>query len=126
MAIGGSLSPGGSYGRIQVILNWIQDNWVYFDGWCCAKNIDPITLPAYRLYNVAVLSLKEYLIDPDPDVTAKQLANLEEILISCDDIKHPLLELSKANKKTVIVSRSTPTTESAPPPPETRHKYIPP
>lgn len=127
MAVGGSLSPGGSYGRIQVVINWVQDNWQHFDSWCCSKNIDPIDLPAYRFYNLALLVIKEGLIDEDPEVTVKQLENLEGVLASCDNIEHPLRMLGLASQKPITVRTNAPKENGdEAPTPESRHKYIPP
>jgi hypothetical protein len=128
------LSPGGSFGRAQVVINWAQDNWSHFDGWCCTRNIDPIDLPAYRFYNLALVVIKEDLTDPDPEVTEQQLANLEEVLKKCDETEHPLNRLGLNYKGNLVIKRQSTRveskTEAAPetqqPSPESRHKYIPP
>ena|SRR5258705_9685786 len=130
MAIGGSLSPGGSYGRIQVTLHWVQDNWQHFDSWCCVKGIDPMDLPAYRFCNLAMTAIREDLYDADPDIQARQLESLEETLITCDEIEHPLMRLGKkyreANEK-VSEDQAQDQSKSQPQAsPESRHKYIPP
>lgn len=131
MAFGGSLSPGGSYGRIQVILNWVQDNWQHFDSWCCVKNIDPLELSAYRFYNLALMLIREDLNDEDPEVQAKQLENLEDVLNTCDQVEHALLRLGAQYRTPQIiqvVKGQTKVQVQAQPEakPEDRHKYIPP
>lgn len=127
MAFGGSLSPGGSYGRAQVVIGWAQDNWSHFDSWCCVKNIDPIELPAYRFYNLALTALKETFIDADPEVTAQQLANLEQTLSDCDNIQHPLAMLrTTTTAKLVTLKKETETSTNVKPSLESRHAYIPP
>lgn len=67
------------------------------------------------------MSIKDYLTDPDPEVTAKQLNNLEQVLEQCDELHHPLQELSLGKKKI----QSDPSTPTPPPKPESRHKYVP-
>lgn len=128
MAFGRYLPTGGSYGRAQVVLNWAQDNWSHFDSWCCARNIDPINLPAYRFYNLALLVLKEDLTDPDPEITAKQLANLDEVLITCDEVEHPLNRLGIDYKGSIMIKKSSrrETEPEAEPTSKSRHAYIPP
>lgn len=121
------LSPGGSYGRAQVLVNWVQDNWQHFDSWCCVRNIDPIDLPAYRLCNLALVVIKEDLHDDDPDVTAQQLENLDKVLLGCDEINHPLMRLGVTYSGKAVVKRVVREEETqASPTPESRHKYIPP
>lgn len=115
MAPGRSLSPGGSYGRAQAIIYWALSNWQQFDGWCCSRNIDPSELPAYRFYNLALFVLKDGMLD-------EQVAELENILSLCDDLRHPCHDL----KFVVPGIRLASPKVTAPQKPETRHKYIPP
>jgi hypothetical protein len=85
------LSTGGSFGRCQAVLNWVEDNWQHFDSWCCSKNIDPIELPAYRFYNLALMAIKE-------NRSEEQLEYLGQQLSTCDSVPHPLLNLTRITK----------------------------
>jgi hypothetical protein len=121
MAIGRSLSPGGSYGRIQAVITWVQDHWQHFDSWCCARNIDPISLPAYRMHNLALLVIKE-------DMSEENLALLEQKLLECDTIEPPIMMLRVIGNKLVAArtrsrgGKTVPVPTSA----EDRHSYVPP
>lgn len=79
-----------SYGRVQGIFNWIDDNFEEFDGWCCEKGIDPAELPAYRVYNLAMRYLKE-------GRTPEGLTKLENSLRTLDSLGHPWLSTVEDN-----------------------------
>lgn len=120
MASRRSLSPGGSYGRAQVIISWALSNWEFFDAWCCIKNIDPVYLSVYRFYNLALFCYKENL-------TEVQLLELELTLLECDDIQNPLQAISvrrNGNKIFPVIKEQEAASSSQSP--EARHKYIPP
>lgn len=114
MVIGRGLSTGGSYGRIEAVITSIQYGWSNFDSWCCIKNIDPIELSAYRFYNLAIRYLQE-------DKSAEQLIALENSLVECDAIKHPLRELSLKYRKDVGQNSTEEPERSV-----ERQRYIPP
>lgn len=104
-----------SYGRVAAVFQWALGNYQEFDAWCCTKNIDPLELPAYRFYNLALYALKEGMSD-------EQLVELEKTLLLCDSIQHPLHELGLR----YMVTNHKKTTSTSPNPPEERQKYVPP
>lgn len=111
------LSTGGSYGRTYAILIWVEDNWPEFDTWCCIKNIDPLDLPAYRFFNLALLCIKE-------NRNEESLKALEESLLLCDAVEHPFQTFLKGYKQrrvTVDTTKSEPNQG-----PQEKQKYIPP
>jgi len=60
-----------------------MSDWGEVDAWCCIRGIDPLDLPAYRLFNVLVYMLKENL---DEDQRLALQHNLEDM----DKVRHPL------------------------------------
>lgn len=118
MVTRGSLSPGGSYGRVQAIIAWAQTNWSDFDGWCCSKNIDPLELSAYRFYNLALWYLRD-------DKTEEGLALIEEQLSIFDQVQNPLSGLLSTSIKIVYAGGSS-ISKSGTPQPEEKPRYVPP
>lgn len=125
MASGGRLSPGGSSGRVEVngdemsygrasaVFLWVSSNWREFDAWCCIKGIDPLELPAYRFYNLALFRIKEGMDE-------EQLKDLEQTFKILDSVKHPLQDLQPTER--LARDSNIPSAPS----PEERHTYIPP
>jgi len=92
---------------------WALENWQEFDAWCCVKNIDPLELSSYRLYNLVLYHLQE-------GKDEEGLNDLESRFRRFDNIKHPLhdllVKMTKPNKKKIKVVEE---------PPETKHAFIP-
>lgn len=106
------LHAGGSFGRVQAVVNWTLDitSWQRFDGWCCTKGIDPTELPAYRFYNLVIYHLME-------GKTEEEEAAFMENLKTYDTIKHPLETLRLAIFATAKKIPVEPAYKS--------HKYVP-
>lgn len=105
-----------SYGRAVAVFQWVTNNFEYFDSWCCIKNVDPLELPAYRFYNLAIYCMKEHL---DED----KLKLFEQQFLACDIVKNPLCELKIKPVKTVL---STTSNEPQSIKPKEKYEYIPP
>lgn len=106
------LSNRMSYGRASAIFNWVFEHWREFDTWCCIRGLDPLDLPAYRFYNIALHILTE-------EMNPEQLAQFEYTLQLCDATKHPLHNLQYK------LARNTETRVPEPSTTEDRKKYIP-
>lgn len=65
------------YGRVAAVVGWALDNWQYFDAWCCIKGVDPLELPAYRFYNLALFAIMEGKDDEQQVEIEEQLAKAE-------------------------------------------------
>lgn len=114
MATWRSIFAGGSFGRGQGVVNWLINNFGYFDAWCCAKNVDPLDLSAYRLYNLAVYCLKENL-------DTEALTLLDQQLMGFDHIKNPLTDFKIKKVKAKILSNEPQSIK-----PKEKYEYIPP
>lgn len=50
----------GAYAPTVALLNWAVTHWAEFDGWCCARGIDPLELPSRRLVNL----IRYFIMEP--------------------------------------------------------------
>lgn len=111
-----------TYGRVYAVFSLIfeEENWRDFDAWCLIKNIEPLELPAYRFFNLAVFFLKE-------GKNEEQLEALEESLLRCDSIVHPFLEQIKVESKPIVNKQSSNNEhrQNAPEPSDSRKDYVP-
>lgn len=94
---------------------WILDNWQDFDAWCCIKGVDPLEIPSYRFYNLAVFSLKE-------NRTSEQIQTLEETLEASDMLLTPIEIMQRLFRtaKVTTTKKAKPSTPAA-----VKKEYVP-
>jgi hypothetical protein len=68
------------YVRGDWLLVWIASNWTVFDGWCAARNIDPLSLPVRRMVALAWHAITEHANDDMMDEIEQAIAAHERLL----------------------------------------------
>lgn len=71
MAFGGVRPP--PYTAVVALLHWVsrRRNWYLFDGWCAARGIAPLELPACRALDLIFY----YIIEHTPEEDRRGLVN---------------------------------------------------
>jgi len=55
------------YPAVVQLVRWVERrrNWYQFDGWCAARGLDPLALPAHRALNLIQYCIIEHVEDVD-------------------------------------------------------------